>query len=625
MRDLPSCRILCVQSQAASGEDLIERVRSFPSRPPPRVEVVSDTVEAFAQVKTALEAQMPFPIVVVHPSSRAHWVAEAGSSAIWGLDPHVYVVLCDHGDLVGESIDERMPPAESKGRLIHLSLPRDEENERDDQLLHLIVTNAVLSRQHADERLETLARETRLDDLQHQLFQAQDTILSIRQKLEASSASRLFLASHDPLTHLPNRARFEERLAEEVARTQQDPLYQFMVLLLNLNRFKAINDSFGHQHGDQLLIEISNRLKALVRSHDMVCRLGADEFAIVLSETDKREDGPKVAQRILHSSTTQMRIDGRGLPVSAAIGGVVGYADQYHSAEELMRDANVALARAKSRGGSRIEFFLPSEHSDDRKQLELESYILHALEHEEFSLHYQPIISLKDRSIAGFEELLRWHHPVMGSIPPNQFITIAEKNGLIDPLGEWILQRGCTDLRAMQEVSSNPHLFMTLNISHRQLFRTSFAERALEIIGRCGVDPKVLCFELTETTMIDDFEVVLTNIQVLKAAGIRIFIDDFGVGYSSLNSLQRLPADCLKIDRGFISAMAQSSKGEAIVRSIIEMGHTLDLKLVAEGIEDEEELRRVTSMKCDYGQGFYFARGIAIEEALRVLHEGRTF
>ncbi len=427
--------------------------------------------------------------------------------------------------------------------------------------------------------------------------------------------------SRDPLTGLADRATLHQRLETEIAHLRGDPGYQFALLILNINRFKVINDSFGHDQADGLLIDVGQRLADAVRQTDLVARMGADEFAIVLGQSQGHLNAHVVAQRLFKSPITLTSSDGRSLTVTAAIGGVIASGGAPHTVGDLYRKASLALANVKERGGSQVEFFHPEAHARHLFQLDLEPQIMRGIREQEFSLYHQPVVSLRNGHIEGFEALLRWHHPTLGLVAPASFIPMLETSGLIEPLERWIVARACADLLVLEQSVGGRDVFLNLNVSHRQLRQPDFAAVVADEVRRSGVDPQRLGIELTETTMIDNFEVVTSNIRDMRAAGLKIFVDDFGVGYSSLSSLSRLPVDVLKIDRSFISEMAKNERSAALVAKIVEIGHIFDLLIVAEGIENEEELEAVKAVGCDLAQGFHLARPAPLDEARILLRE----
>ncbi|HRE91661.1 MAG TPA: bifunctional diguanylate cyclase/phosphodiesterase, partial [Myxococcota bacterium] len=348
-------------------------------------------------------------------------------------------------------------------------------------------------------------------------------------------------------------------------------------------------DSFGHDQADALLIDVGQRLTDAVRQSDLVARMGADEFAIVLGQSQGHLNAQIVAQRLFRGPVTLTSGDGRSLTVTAAVGGVIATGGMTHTVADLYRKASLALSSIKDKGGTRVAFFHPESHARDLFQLDLEPQIMRGIRDQEFSLYHQPLVSLRDgrdgraNRIEGFEALIRWQHPTLGMVSPGTFVPMLESSGLIEPLGRWIVGRACADLLRLQNSPGGADLFLNLNVSHRQLRAPDFAQLVASEVRASGVDPSKLGIELTETTMIDDFEVVTANIDALRKTGIKIFVDDFGVGYSSLSSLSRLPVDVLKIDRSFIREMTVHPRSAALVAKIVEIGHIFDLPIVAEG------------------------------------------
>lgn len=445
---------------------------------------------------------------------------------------------------------------------------------------------------------------------------------------EAPSQALARPHSRDPLTGLADRAALHQRLESEIARLRGDPGYQFALLILNINRFKVINDSFGHGQADALLIDVGQRLTDAVRQSDLVARMGADEFAIVLGQSQGHLNAQIVAQRLFRGPVTLTSGDGRSLTVTAAVGGVVATGGATHTVADLYRKASLALASIKDKGGTRVAFFHPESHARDLFQLDLEPQIMRGIRDQEFSLHHQPLVSLKSGRagrIEGVEALIRWQHPTLGMVSPGAFVPMLESSGLIEPLGRWIVSRACADLLRLQDSPGGADVFLNLNVSHRQLLAPDFAQLVANEVRTSGVDPSKLGIELTETTMIDDFEVVTANIDALRKTGIKIFVDDFGVGYSSLSSLSRLPVDVLKIDRSFIREMTVHPRSAALVAKIVEIGHIFDLPIVAEGIETTAELDAVRAVGCDYAQGFHLARPAPLEEVRQLIAQTSTY
>ena len=428
-------------------------------------------------------------------------------------------------------------------------------------------------------------------------------------------------AFHDALTGLANRALFRDRLRQSIARAQRRR-EQPAILYMDLDAFKSINDTLGHPVGDALLTAVARRIKTCVREGDTVARLGGDEFAILLEDTEDLESPTGVAQRILQGLNRPFHLDGREVVIHASIG-IAGRTAHHADADELLRDADIAMYRAKAAGKSRFEIFTDTMQKAVVAQLELEVDLQRAIEDGEFFIHYQPLVDLQSGQTVAVEALARWRHPWRGVVPPAEFIPAAEKTGAIVSVGRWILQRACEQVRAWQDATGGPALGLAVNLSARQLKDPGLVEDVIDAVASSGLEPTGILLEMTETVLMDDLEKTIPILQQLKALGLMLAVDDFGTGYSSLSYLRQLPVDTLKIDRSFISGLGKEREA-ALVETIVNMGRSLKLEVVAEGIEDDVQLAALKRMGCELGQGYLFAQPMPADQVATYLDRERA-
>ncbi len=429
-----------------------------------------------------------------------------------------------------------------------------------------------------------------------------------------------YLAYYDSLTSLPNRQLLNERLSW--AMTEADSRDRLVaVMFLDLDRFKTINDTLGHDVGDALLKSVAERLKACVRPGDTISRLGGDEFTIVLASVAHVDDVARVAQKILDQFVAPFRIAGRDLFASPSIG-ITLYPFDDNNTESLLKNADTAMYHAKSLGRNNFQFYTAELNARAARQLELETGMRRALEREEFVLYYQPLVDIQTGDIVGMEALLRWQHPQYGLVPPMEFIPLAEETGLIVPIGEWVLRTACAQIKAWH-ATGFPALHAAVNLSSKQLQQKNFAEVVKRIIRETGLDPRYLDLELTESLLMQDMEAAETILKELKAMGVMFSLDDFGTGYSSLSYLKRFPIDFLKIDRSFIKDITHDRYGAGIVRAIIVMAHTLGIKVIAEGVETHEQLGFLREQGCSISQGYFCSKPLPVNDFTRLLREWR--
>jgi diguanylate cyclase (GGDEF)-like protein/PAS domain S-box-containing protein len=446
--------------------------------------------------------------------------------------------------------------------------------------------------------------------------------ISERKAFEEQLAHQAF---HDPITNLANRALFHDRVRHAIEWQERDRR-PVAVLFMDLDDFKAINDSLGHATGDRLLAEVGERLRQTLRAADTAARLGGDEFAILLEDSGEGIQAADVAERILRALEDPFDLDGAEVFVRTSVGIAVseGEGDGRTGAEDLLRNADVAMYMAKEAGKGRYQLFEPEMHDTALRRLELKADLQRALEHDEFVLHYQPVIELESGRVSGVEALIRWNHPRRGLVPPLEFIPLAEETGLIVPIGRWVLgQAARYAVRLQRRYPTEPPLHMAVNLSARQVGRPEIVDEVSAILEETGIDPATLTLEITESVMMQDIELAISRLHELKELGVQLAIDDFGTGYSSLNYVRRFPVDILKVDKSFIDGVSEAGEPSALTAAVIELAAILNLKPVAEGIERADQLERLLELHCAYGQGYYFSRPLA-EEVLQQLLDDRA-
>ncbi|NET33187.1 MAG: EAL domain-containing protein [Cyanothece sp. SIO1E1] len=471
----------------------------------------------------------------------------------------------------------------------------------------------------------------------------------IQAKLEAEILERqqaqeklLYLALHDPLTDLPNRTWLMQRLEQAIDQVKHQPDAQFAVLFLDCDRFKVVNDSLGHLVGDQLLMEVSHRLVACLSRNSTLARLGGDEFLIFLERVDNINDAEQVAQKLQHALTLPFCLAHQKIFISASMGIVLGTA-AYDRPQDLLRDVDTAMYQAKSCGKAQYKVFDTNMYHHARERLQLETELRQAVERQEFVLHYQPIVSLVSGRLAGFEALVRWHHPKQGFISPTRFIPVAEETGLIVPIGLWVLREACYQFHIwQQEIPAqasppggsrySPTLKISVNLSVKQFVQPDLLEQIDHILQETGFNGESLKLEITESAIMENAESATLLLQELKSRQIQLAIDDFGTGYSSLSYLHRFPVDILKIDRSFIHGMDKSSKNPeivqatmslvhylSIVQATVDLAHHLDLDVIAEGVETKEQLAQLRVLGCKFAQGNFFSKPLDKDAARAII------
>ncbi len=459
-----------------------------------------------------------------------------------------------------------------------------------------------------------------------------------RRELEEQLAHQAF---HDPLTGLPNRALLTERLGHALSRARQKEersgtsgdrvagnVETTALLFMDLDDFKRINDSLGHQAGDRLLVEAAERVGAHLRPGDTFARFGGDEFALLLDDGGDESSAVGLAERLVREMRAPFMLDGEEVFTTVSIGVVLSNHDEVEG-EELLRRADVAMYQSKRAGKDRHALYFHDTKNTGLRRLKLGGELRKAIEDGDLRLHYQPKVLIETGELVGFEALVRWEHPRHGLLPPVQFIPLAEESGLIISLGQWVLTQACHQARAFRglqesvsrEVPSR-NLVMSVNLSARQFRHPALVEEVARALSEADLDPSHLTLEITESAMMESDSTARSILKDLKRLGVTLAVDDFGIGYSSLAFLKKFPVDILKIDRSMVAGVAKDSENSAIIRAITSLAHTLKLTTVAEGVETAEELERLRSLGCDVGQGHYWSRPYPAGEAIGVLAGG---
>jgi diguanylate cyclase (GGDEF)-like protein len=411
-------------------------------------------------------------------------------------------------------------------------------------------------------------------------------------------------AFHDALTGLPNRALFMDRAGRAVERSKRNPAYAFAVLVVDIDRFKVVNDGLGYRAGDEVIRDAATRIARCLRPEDTVARLGGDEFALLLEDLTDISDATRVATRIGNALPAP---SGPHQLVLSASAGIALSATGYECAEDLLRDADIALRRAKAGGRGRYEIFDPAMHHRALALLETETDLRRGLERNEFLVYYQPIVAIGTRRLAGFEALLRWRHPTRGIVHPVDFVAVAEETGLIVSLGEWILREACRQASDWRDCFG-VDLTVSVNLSGRQLTEPDIVERVARILEETGLPGEHLGLEVTESVLMDNLDSATEKLHRLKELGVRVALDDFGTGYSSFSLLHRFPIDTLKLDRSFVARIP--GPGSPTVRAIVALAHNLGMQVVAEGVETAAQREALAGLDCAFGQGHLFSEAV---------------
>jgi len=442
-------------------------------------------------------------------------------------------------------------------------------------------------------------------------------IQDVTARKQAAEQLNNHLAKHDMLTNLPNRDLFRDRMVHAMARAKRNGT-MMALMVLDFDRFKEINDTLGHAIGDRVLQAVAGILKESLRQVDTIARLGSDEFTLILEDVAQADQAAALAERILQIFSKPLVIDGREIYVTASTG-ITLYPHDVDSVDALLQTADIAMHHAKEEGGNSYEFYVPEMGEHAAADLDMENLLRRALEQQEFTLHYQPKVSVKSGRITGIEALLRWNSKELGSISPAKFIPLAEKTGLIVPIGEWVLRTACAQNKAWQE-QGLPPLLLSVNLSMRQFRQKNLLEMITAALRDSGLKPCFLELEITESMIMLRPEKAIALLRQVHQLGVQLSVDDFGTGYSSLAYLKRFPVQKLKIDQSFMQDLTVDRDDAGIVTAVVAMAKSLGLKVVAEGVETAEQLAFLAKLECDEYQGYYFSRPVPASELTRLFH-----
>ena len=488
-----------------------------------------------------------------------------------------------------------------------------------EEVLARVQNQLALKAAQYDNQQLNVQLEARVKERTHQLEIANRELYREVLERKVLQAQLQEMAHHDALTGLPNRAFFLDRTKQALDAVETDPTSQFAVLFLDCDRFKVVNDSLGHFMGDQLLLAIARRLRALLPETIMLARLGGDEFTMLLPRFTDQASVVQIVKQILNAFTQPFQLDQHEVFITASIGIAIGTAE-YSLPEHLLRDADMAMYRAKASGSEPYQIFDPTLHQTAIQRLQLEIDLRKAIYQQELVVHYQPILAITTGSVVGFEALVRWQHPQKGLVSPAVFIPIAEETGLITQIGHWVLKRSCQQLLQWQaEQRLSAPLTMSVNLSARQFTQPDLVEQIDQILAETQLDPRYLKLEITESAIMRNAQATAIVLQELRKRHIQLSIDDFGTGYSSLSYLHSFPVDTLKIDRSFVQQMGENADSLGLVPLIINIAQKMGMTVVAEGIETQMQLDHLKALNCDFGQGFFFFKPLEADRISALL------
>ena len=539
--------------------------------------------EGVAKIRQAVAEGRPYAMAFVDMRMPPGWDGLETIERLWGIDPEIQVVICSaHSDRDWTDVVSRL---NNSDQLLVIKKPFE--------AVEVVQSANALTRKWQNERM-----------VRRQVETLEQEVTARTHGLETANKQLRHLATHDALTGLPNRVLMDDRIGQCIALADRQK-QTFAVIVLDVDRFKMVNDSFGHRVGDELLKEVALRLKEVVRDVDTVARLGGDEFVLIITQSPEADAAENVAARIIEVMQTPVRIAGIDVHTTSSMG-IAFYPRDASTIEALLAHADAAMYFAKQKGRNNFQCFMPRMDTATQEKVRLETDMHVALERGQFQLHYQPKVNTATGAMHGAEALLRWTHPELGEIPPSKFIPIAEESGLIGAIGAWVGREACRQARAWQD-NGLPWLRVAVNLSASQFRQGDLLSTIRDALDTAGLEARFLEVELTESVVMSDPEESIAILEQLSAMGVLVSVDDFGTGYSSMSYLRRLPIDKIKIDRGFIGEVMSRPDDASIVRAIVSLAHSLKLKVVAEGVESVEQLEFLKTLGCDQYQGFHFS------------------
>ncbi len=552
------------------------------------------------RAREALAEGRPYSVAFVDMRMPPGWDGLETIEHLWGIDPEIQVVVCSaYTDYDWLELLSRLGHSD---KLIVVKKPFEP--------IEILQCASALSRKWANAR----ALKQHVESL--------ELVVTDRTRgLEAANRKLRHLASHDALTGLPNRLLLDDRITQTIAHSDRQS-HEFALLVIDLDRFKVINDSLGHRAGDELLREVAQRLKTAVRSVDTTARLGGDEFVILLGPPITQSEALAVGRRVIQLMEPSMRLLGIDVHISPSIG-VAFYPRDGRTVDTLLAHADAAMYSAKERGRNNVQCYAEGMSAGTQERVRVESELHQALHGGQFELHYQPKVDTTSGRINSAEALIRWRHPERGLLQPADFIGIADDCGLLDAIGEWVLHEACRQAKAWQDAGL-PRLRVAVNLAPSQFRLTNLVDQIRRALDAAQLDPQLLEVELTESAVMSDAEESILILEAISSMGVLVSVDDFGTGYSSMSYLRRFPIDKLKIDRCFVEDMTRRSEDASIVRAIISLAHSLHLKVIAEGVETSEQLSLLADLGCDQYQGFFFSPALTADKFIALVRQSQA-